>query len=62
MIPRLAALSTIAVLLFAGVSCDSHSWEETRVLHGHHGDDDHHGEKHEAKDKDDSHGKKDGAH
>jgi hypothetical protein len=31
------------VILVTGVSCDSHSWEETRVLHGH---GQHHGEAH----------------
>jgi hypothetical protein len=38
MILRLSALSALAFILFSGVSCDSHSWEETRVLHGHGGD------------------------
>lgn len=50
-------LTTLTALLFSGISCDSHSWEETRVLHGHgssHGDDGH--------GKDDSHGKKADAH
>jgi hypothetical protein len=45
------------VILFSGVSCDSHSWEETRVLHGHgksHGADDH--------GKEADHGKKADAH
>ena len=56
MILRLTALTALTVILFSGVSCDSHSWEETRVLHGHgksHGADDHgkegdHGKKAEA--------------
>lgn len=43
MILRLTALTALAVLLVTGVSCDSHSWEETRVLHGH---GQHHGEAH----------------
>jgi hypothetical protein len=33
-------------LIATGVSCDSHSWEDTKKLHGH----------------GDSHGKADGAH
>ena len=44
MILRLTTLTALTVILFSGVSCDSHSWEETRVLHGHgksHGADDH---------------------
>ena len=35
MILRLTTLTALTVILFSGVSCDSHSWEETRVLHGH---------------------------
>lgn len=61
---RLTALTALTVLLFTGVSCDSHSWEETRVLHGH---GQHHGEEHKGDghakeaadhDKDAGHGEK----
>jgi hypothetical protein len=62
MILRLTALTALAVILVTGASCDSHSWEETRVLHGH---GQHHGEAHgkdeHAKDshaKDAGHGEK----
>jgi hypothetical protein len=57
MILRLTALTALSVILFSGVSCDSHSWEETRVLHGHgkkHGEDEH--------GKEADHGKKADAH
>ncbi len=56
---RLTAASAIAVLLLAGVSCDKHSWEETRVLHGHgHHEHEHHHEdgKHKDAKTDASHG------
>jgi hypothetical protein len=56
MILRLTALTAASVLLVAGISCDSHSWEETRVLHGH--------GQHQAKDghaKEAGHGEKPGA-
>ncbi len=42
MIARFAVAATAALVL-TGVSCDKHSWEETRVLHGH-GHGDHHGD------------------
>jgi len=61
MILRLTALTALAVILVTGVSCDSHSWEETRVLHGY---GKHHGEAH-GKDehaKDAGHGEKPAEH
>jgi len=55
------ALLAVASLIFASVSCDKHSWEETQVLHEGmhkvHGED--HGDAHHGEAKKDDHGKAD---
>ncbi len=53
MIPRIAFFAALASFVLAGVSCDKHAWEETRVLHGHGS---HHGDDHDHKT--DPHGEK----
>ena len=55
-----AALLAAAALIFASVSCDKHSWEETQVLHegmhkGH--GDQHHGDTHHAEEAKGEHAK-----